>query len=139
MITLADYFHAYDGKEPGDMRDRYPTYMTPDIEHNAEILVACVNVVLTKAGLNGVKVSSGWRPAPYNAAVPGASRTSLHMTGQAVDFDDSDGRLDDFFMSVAGEALLVEFGLWHEHPSSTPKWCHLQSKPPPSGNRHCYK
>jgi hypothetical protein len=138
VITATDYFTAYDGKEPRDMRDRYPTYMTPQIEHDAEILVACVNVVAARANLTA-KVSSGWRPAPYNATVSGASRTSLHMVGRAVDLDDQDGHLDDFFMSKAGEALLVEFGIWHEHPSSTPRWCHLQSKPPPSGNRHFYK
>lgn len=138
MISATDYFRAYDGKEPHDMRDRYPTYMTPDIERDAEILVACVNVVLTKAGLNA-KVSSGWRPAPYNATVSGASRTSLHMIGRAIDLEDAEGHLDDYFMSPAGERLLVEFGLWHEHPQSTRGWCHLQSKPPPSGNRHFYR
>lgn len=33
-----------------------------------------------------LKVTSGYRAPEYNAALPGASKTSSHMTGQAADF-----------------------------------------------------
>jgi hypothetical protein len=84
---------------------------------------------------NGTHVASGWRPPEVNAATPGASRTSLHMTGQAIDIFDPDGALDAWLMSAPGQAALVRIGLWLEHPDKTPRWAHLQTVPPASKRR----
>ena len=144
MITLQDYFQSYDSGPKRDLRDEFPLDMTPQIETNAERTVEIVNALLGRFG-EWRKVSSGWRPPSYNAKTVGASRTSLHMTGEAVDLSDRDGELDDWCMGREGEANLIRLGLWHEHPSSTrglnggEAQCHLQIRPPRSGNRHFYR
>lgn len=142
MVTLDDYFRAYDA-EGGDWRKRYPLDLTPRLEDNAERLVPLVNQLLGEFG-EWRKVTSGWRPPAYNAKVQGASKTSLHMTCEACDLEDADGELDDWCMSQEGDQVLRRLGLWHEHPSSTKGadgegWCHVQTRPPGSGNRHFYK
>lgn len=140
MITLADYWMG---------RDReFPMAMTPDIEHNAAIMVELANklVILARsAGVDfeanprtGSVVSSGWRPAALNATVAGAAVKSKHITGQAIDLYDPDGDLDDWLMTPDGQTTMAKLGLWHEHPSATKGWAHLQSVPPKSGRRTFY-
>ncbi len=140
IITLGDYWMG---------RDReYPTAMSPDLEHSAQITVDLTNQLLLKAGEAGVRVpvnprtgsrlTSGWRPPTLNAKTPGAAINSKHMTGQASDVYDPDGDLDDWLMSDAGQQVLVQLGLWMEHPSATKGWAHLQTVPPRSGRRVFY-
>lgn len=117
--------------------DAYPLAMTPEIEHNAEILLMAINILLTQWG-RSAKVSSGWRPPAVNAATPNAAKFSRHMTGQAIDLEDHDGLLDDWLMGPAGQDCLVALGLWMEHPAATKGWAHLQSVPPASKNRTFY-
>lgn len=136
MITVKEYFMGRDAT--------YPLAMTPEIEANAHRLVGLINQLLGRATLAGVKlplhpnrthISSGWRPPTVNAATPNAAMNSKHMTGHAGDVFDPDGDLDEWLMTPAGQAALVEIGLWMEHPSATKGWCHLQDLPPRSGNR----
>lgn len=137
MITLADYFMG--------RRERYPLAMSPAIEHNAFLTVDLANKLLAQAQTYGVPVhmhpankspiSSGWRPPEVNAGTAGAAVNSKHMTGQAVDLYDPDGDLDDWLMTGEGQAALVALGLWHEHPSATKGWAHVQTVPPRSGRR----
>jgi hypothetical protein len=115
----------------------YPLAMTPDIEHNAEILLGLVNILLTRYG-GHPKVRSGWRPPAVNAATPNAAPNSKHMSGQAIDLADPDGDLDDWLMSAIGQDHLATIGLWMEHPAATKGWSHLQSVPPKSKNRVFY-
>lgn len=126
MITRDDYFMGRD--------KQYPTDMTPDIERNAFRMIGLANALLARFG-EGRKVNSGWRPPTINANTPHASKTSLHMTGRAVDLEDAAGTLDAWCMSDFGLAQLKDIGLWLEHPDSTRGWCHLQMIPPGSGNR----
>jgi hypothetical protein len=136
MITLQDYYQGRDIK--------FATSLTPAIESNAFRTVQIANALLAVFGQNR-HCNSGWRPPAVNATTPGASTTSLHMTGEAIDLEDKNGELDDWLMSPAGESALVSLGLWHEHPSSTKGaagdegWSHVQTRPPRSGNRHFYK
>jgi hypothetical protein len=137
MITTTDYFRAHDATGD-DLRDRYPLDIGPQIEHDADVTIGCVNLLLTKFG-EWRSVNSGWRPPSYNATVPGASRTSKHMTARAIDINDPDGRLGAWCMSPEGEAALVEIGLWIENPAATTnergQWVHFQTVPPKSRNR----
>jgi len=137
MITLSDYWMGRD--------ELYPLAMTPQIEHNALIMIDLANRLLTLAKGAGVQVrempnggvvTSGWRPPAINAATHGASPASKHMTAQAIDLYDPSGRLD-MWMS-ANQQVLKDLGLWQEHPSATPNWAHVQSVPPASGNRVFY-
>lgn len=137
MITLTDYFQSYDSGPQRDLRDEFPLDMTPQIERNAERTVETVNSLL---GLFGEwrKVSSGWRPPTYNAKTAGASKTSLHMTGKAIDLEDHDGMLDDWILTDDGQTALTTLGIWVEHPAATKGWSHLQTVPPRSGRRVFY-
>lgn len=134
MIQLADYWMGRDAA--------YPLAMTPQIERNASVTVELANKLLTLAKGAGVKiltnqsggiVASGWRPPFINANTPGASKTSKHMTGQAIDLYDPVGMLDKW---MAGNGkVLADLGLWQEAPDFTHGWAHIQTVPPASGNR----
>lgn len=115
-ITLADYYMG---------RDRlYADELTQELVANAQLTVACANELLRRAGLRRA-VSSGWRPVAVNAAVKNAAKKSKHMLCLAIDIDDDDGALDAWCMAHLD--ALEELGLWLEHPSATPRWCHVQS------------
>jgi len=140
MISLVDYWMG---------RDRqFPTAMSPALEKNAALMVELankllviahsVNIVLPTNPLTGTVVSSGWRPASVNAATPRAAVNSKHMTGQAIDLYDPDGDLDEWLITPAGQKVMADIGLWHEHPSATKGWAHVQSIPPGSGRRTFY-
>lgn len=137
MISLSDYWMG--------RKDEFPLAMTPLIESNAATIVELTNKLLFLSHAAGVKmttsprtgtmVASGWRPPALNAATPGAAVNSKHMTGQAIDVYDPDGDLDEWLMTIDGQKVMSDLGLWHEHPSATKGWAHLQSVPPRSGRR----
>lgn len=137
MITVADYLMGRDAL--------YPLAMTPALRANAVRTVELVNKLLVLANVAGVPmpvnpatgtvVASGWRPPAVNAATAGASKTSMHMTCEACDLYDPAGRIDAWLMTADGQRVLTDLGLWLEHPDATPKWSHVQVRPPRSGNR----
>jgi hypothetical protein len=140
MITLTQYF--------GGRRESHGLECSPGIEANAARTITIVNDLLLICEQFGVPVlanpggtfagsqlNSGWRPPSVNACTPGASATSLHMTGEALDLHDPAGEIDAWLMTPQGQYTLERLGLWLEHPDSTPGWCHLQTRPPRSGNR----
>ena len=97
----------------------------------ADIVAKANRLMIASRYCRGVR--SGYRPAAINAQVPHASATSKHMTCQAVDLEDNDGKLKSWCMQNLG--VLVTIGLWMESPEFTSTWCHLQTVPPKSGNR----
>lgn len=58
---------------------------------------------------------------------------SKHLTGQAADVSDPDGKLRHFLITTT--IPWDKIGLWMEHPDYTPGWIHFQSVPPKSGKR----
>lgn len=115
-ITLDDYWMGRD--------KTYASELTPEIRENASRLIKVVNELLEELGVTtSVRVSSGWRPSAINSRTPGAASKSYHLTGLAIDLHDPDGELDKLIMDR--HTLLNKAGLWHEHPESTPGWCHL--------------
>lgn len=135
MITVDEYMMGRD--------ESHRLEFSPDIRRNALVTIDLANrlLVLAKgAGVpikpraDGTMTNSGWRPPSLNANTAGASATSLHMTGQAIDLHDPDGKLARWCMDGSHKAL-SDLGLWLEHPDFTPGWCHVQTKPPGSGNR----
>jgi hypothetical protein len=129
VITLEDYFgHHSATRSPSE-----------ETKENALNLLAKVNALLRQIDLPEAlqpKVNSGWRPAWYNATVPGAALKSKHITGEAIDLADPEGALDEY-LHVRPKTL-EEYGLYMEHPLATKGWCHLQSVAPRSGNRIFY-
>lgn len=124
VLKLSDYYMGRDKPH----RDE----LTRELRANARETLRRVNRLLKRAGLARA-VSSGWRPAAINAAVPGAAQNSRHMHCLAIDLEDRDGALDAWCLANLHE--LEAIGLWLEHPDATPGWCHLQIQPPRSGNR----
>lgn len=135
VITLADYWMGRDKTHGSEL--------TAEIHRSAEMTVAKANMLLTQFRMathddEQRHVTSGWRPAAVNAAIPNAAPRSKHLTAHAIDIADPEGDLDDWCMSESGIAALIRIGLWLEHPSSTKGWCHVQTLPPKSGRRVFY-
>lgn len=63
---------------------------------------------------------------------PAAPR-SKHLTGQAADIADADGKLKAWLLAYPEH--MESIGLWAEDASHTKGWVHLQSCPPASGKR----
>ena len=134
MITLTDYWMGRDATYPLslDTATRRAAAVTVDLANRLLVIAKTCGVPLT-LNEQGTLVRSGWRPPAVNAMTPNASPTSLHMTGGAIDFHDPSGALDAWMLACPQP--LVDLGLWQEHPSATPSWAHVQTKPPRSGNR----
>ncbi len=110
-------------------------------ETNAIILLAKVNSFLDDVEkLLGIvlkrEVSSGFRPEAVNATTTGASKTSLHMRGKAVDIRDDERIFKNAFQPLFNPEhaqLLRSHGLFMEHPDYTKRkikgkiyeWFHL--------------
>jgi hypothetical protein len=130
MITLEDYWMGRD--------KQFAHLLTDELRANAKDIVERANKLLYFARSSGVlevdlPVNSGWRPPAVNNKVAGASKTSLHMSCKAIDLNDPYGEIDKFCFN--NQKILADLGLWLEHPDATPRWCHVQSVPPRSGNR----
>lgn len=130
-------------------RDKsHPFDLSTQVRSNAETTVQLVNKLIQRAKAAGVTfelhpvkksvLSSGWRPPSVNANTPRAAVRSKHITGQACDIYDPDGDLDEWLMTDEGQKALIEIGLWHEHPSATKGWAHVQTIPPNSKRRTFY-
>jgi hypothetical protein len=123
MITVTEYLTQH----------CEPENVPPDVSLNADILIPLVNALLADpecpspdAGLR-----SGYRPLAYNRGVMNAAPNSKHMTGEAVDVNDTDGAIDRWLT----DDILEHYQLYREAPSATLSWCHLQCSPPKSGHR----
>ncbi len=68
----------------------------------------------------------------------GASNSSHREARGIDDFDPAgelDAWLDQFEAGAGGNSMLEKHGLYREHPSVTPTWCHLTTRAPASGKR----
>jgi Peptidase M15 len=135
VIDLASYYMGRD--------KTHALILGSDLRANAGRTVEAANKLLTLAKGAGVQlkpnattgmVRSGWRPPDVNSTTAGASKTSLHMQCLAIDLEDMDGALDKWCL-INANLVLRDLALWLEHPDATPTWCHVQLRPPGSGNR----
>lgn len=102
-----------------------------DIQANGKDLLDKLNMFRKEYG-QPMYVSSGYRSPDNNAAANGA-KLSAHLSLQACDFKDVDGKLKEFV--AKDPEILVRCGLYMEDPSKTISWIHLQSRPTKSGKR----
>ena len=123
MITVDEYL--------GQHLAGHEQELTDEIRANAVIICGRANQLIKSFGEDR-SLRSGWRPTAVNHGAGGALH-SRHMSGQAVDIEDVDGRLDAFCRDNIG--LLEQVGLWLEDGVATPSWCHIQCVPPRSGHR----
>lgn len=122
MLTLKDLLTS-SGKYPE--REKHKE-VTPEVTANATALLEKVNNLLKDLKIDKVSVSSGFRPSEVNAGIANAAKKSLHMSGQAVDLVDPDGKLDALIESR--DDLKKKYGLWQESIDATKGWVHLDSK-----------
>tara|TARA_R110002051_G_C8735631_1_gene498418 strand:+ start:208 stop:705 length:498 start_codon:yes stop_codon:yes gene_type:complete len=75
-----------------------------------------------------IKINSFFRGEPVNTAIGGSTR-SQHMKGQAMDIDDTFGRMSNAEMynfikdNLDYDQLIWEFG--SEYPDGNPNWVHI--------------
>lgn len=127
-ISLKELLHQAPYNTDSRATDAPPT---TDMLINAGLLIQRVNKLL-RHWSDKVKVSSGYRPPVYNKAAHGATN-SAHLTCEAVDISDPDGKLGKFIME--NQWLLSLANVYMEDPSRTPTWVHLQIRPTKSNNR----
>lgn len=114
-------------------RDKsYPNEYTKAVQQNLTVLLEKINVV-RKAYNKPMTVSSGWRPSGINNTTPGAAKASKHLTGLAVDIQDTTNELWNWCMENL--TLLQELGLYLEDRRYTRTWVHFQVGSPASGKR----
>jgi len=104
---------------------------TTEVRINVADLAERVSKLLDHLGIR-TTITSGFRTSAANKASNGA-KVSAHCEGKAVDLEDQDGSLKRAILHDAG--LLGRCDLYMEHPDSTPTWCHLSTRSPPSGSR----
>ena len=136
MITEKQYFGFW----------MYRTDKTNLItEHSAKLLKA-VNGLMEEAEKQGVKFPvnpvtrsqvsgaeyGGFRPLACPIGAPG----SAHKQGSAIDIFDPENLIDVWCVDQSEKGELLErYGIYIEHPASTPKWSHWSIRRPQSGNR----
>jgi hypothetical protein len=90
------------------------------------------------SGTHGGDGDGGFR---MPSSTTGAQNSS-HREGGGVDKSDQanklDRWLDKFEDGKGGNSMLKKHDLYREHPSTTPTWCHLTTRAPPSGKRTFY-
>jgi len=109
--------------------EEYP--LTEKQKENMRILLEKIEQFQEEYGVV-VSVSSGYRPGKYNAAA-GGSPNSAHLTCEAVDLVDRNGKIKKWIM--ANLNVLEKLDLYMEDPSRTKTWCHLSTRKTRSGKR----
>lgn len=80
----------------------------------------------TGSGVSG-QTYGGFRPQNCPQGAPKSS----HKEGEGIDLYDPGNYID----AAITDKLLIQFGLFREHPNKTKGWCHLTTRAPKSGNR----
>lgn len=96
---------------------------------NMHGIISMANQVLMDFG-EFRKVTSGYRRPEDNKAA-GGSKNSAHMTCEAVDLEDRNGKLKAFLT----DELLEKYNLFRECDEACPSWCHISTRPTKSGLR----
>ncbi len=99
-------------------------------QHNLEELLVRINKVRTAYGKPMI-VTSGYRNPMDQARINPKATRSNHLTGCAVDIQDTDGDLHKFLKE--NPKVLEDAQLWCEERQGG--WTHFQCKPPKSGKR----
>lgn len=96
-----------------------------ELQQNGRDLLIKLNKFRAEYG-SPMHVSSGYRPADINKAIGGGSK-SAHMTLEACDFADADGKIYEFIKNDPD--VLVRCELYMEDPRWATTWVHLQNRP----------
>jgi hypothetical protein len=108
----------------------YP--LTEEISYNINILLEKINKV-RESYAQPMIVTSGLRSQEDQTRINPTAPKSKHITGQACDIQDLDGRLLTWVL--ANFDLMKDLGFWFEDFRYTSNWIHFQIVPPASGRR----
>lgn len=100
--------------------------LSPELLGNANTIVPRANDLLSHFG-EYRQCNSGYRSAADQARINPKATNSAHLTCQAIDIEDKDGKLKAFCLNNL--KLLESIGLWMESPDATPTWVHVQIRP----------
>ncbi len=132
MITLQDYFG--DKPHPTEynlnaltLLYRVNNLIAAFVTDTGEI---SVNNPKTGNQISGNKGGDGGFRLP--TSLTGSSK-SAHKLAKAVDIYDKGNHLDNFLDK--NPDALIKYDLYREESASTPGWCHLGTRKPPSGKR----
>jgi hypothetical protein len=136
MITIDQYVGTYaNSPDWNDTRIANATNLLAVIALLEQDMTTCGVVFpdnpATTSGVSG-ETNGGFRPQDCPIGAP----DSAHKTGQAVDRYDPDGLIDAHLM--ANQDKLVKYGIYIEHPDSTPGWSHWSTRAPGSGHHVFY-
>lgn len=103
---------------------------TQEQRDNSALLAARVSALLSELGYTKrPPINDGLRDANAGYGAP----KSAHKEGKAVDFGDREKpgvlTLKAKIIKAGGAAFLKKHGLRMEHPTATPTWCHLDTRP----------
>ncbi len=106
---------------------------TPTPEHleNLKILAEKIFEPIRNYFGKPIKVSSGYRSKALNSAVPGASSTSQHSLGEALDLDQdgmSTGVTNKMVFDYIKDNLEFDQLIWEFGTTSNPDWVHVSYK-----------
>jgi uncharacterized protein YcbK (DUF882 family) len=120
LLTLDDFITS-SGKYP---KRAESNDFTEEVRANLIDLHARVVLLLAEIEMSP-SITSGFRPYAVNNDLKNAGQKSLHCKGKAVDLNDPSGAIK--FKLIINPQLLSKYGLWMEHYTSTPGWCHLDT------------
>jgi zinc D-Ala-D-Ala carboxypeptidase len=75
-----------------------------------------------------IRISSGYRSKELNACTPGASATSQHSTGEAIDIDmdgSSDGVTNKMVFDYIKDNIEFDQLIWEFGTKENPDWVHV--------------
>ena len=114
---------------------------TPDDEQlkNMELIAEEVFEPLRNYVGGPIKINSFFRSAELNTAI-GGSKTSQHCKGQAMDIDDTFGRMSNAEMyHFIKEHLDFDQMIWEFGDDDNPNWVHVSYVSPEKNRKKCLK
>jgi len=106
---------------------------------NMETLAEKIFEPLRKHVGGPIKINSFFRSAELNTAI-GGSKTSQHCKGQAMDIDDTFGRMSNAEMyHWIKENLSFDQMIWEFGDDDNPNWVHVSYVSPEKNRKKCLK
>lgn len=101
---------------------------TPTSEHISNMKLLCEEVLepIREHFNHPIFISSGYRSKELNAKTPGASNTSQHSTGEAVDIDMDGSKVTNAeVFNFIKENLVFDQLIWEFGTKNNPGWVHV--------------
>lgn len=117
-----------------ELKDLNPNkyILTFNQEENLQRLFSAVSELKSLCKIPFI-ITSGVRTPQDQLRINPVVKRSAHLTGEAVDISDVDGAIYAFCLDNMG--LLIRLGIYLELRTYTPRWVHMQTRAPKSGNR----